>query len=867
MSAEVARRTLHLAALLLALGTLLTLPGSAAAAGFGAGAATIDISPRPVGASGDPTLASCPAAMNGPRIWADDEPYVDLKGSGHYDPGDPYCDANGNGRHDQIFSSGAWAGDPRPATGLHDPLEARAFAISDGGARVHVVVSVVAQGLFQNYTDQMASEARRLNPAIADVIVSANHNESSPDTVGIYGGPAPSTSSIGGSLPLPLPGGLPSGGSPVGLQSGIDDYYMQYLVDQVAKVAATAARNVVPATLYADQALLPAGLRIELSDNWPTTDNDASRPAAIDPKVGVLEARRGDGRPIFTVTSLGAHNQNVGHSGSSELSSDWPGYFERALEARRGGTSIFLVADNGSQEDPVTNTGSFAQAQATGEAFAAALDGEAAHAQVLRAGGLDFKRSDLCVPLENNLFKAAAGAGLFGQRPGYTSPDGTTCVQTTPPHGGPPASGADHLLTNVSRLDVGPDLQLLTNPGEAFPALMLGSRWGFEDVPPECQARANPRIPTWTSHAAFRFQVGLANDLIGYEIPPWAFIAPNGTMTTSEPNCQTGSQSDPKHDLTNPISSTDSRGHHHKLETEGIGPSASRLVADTLADLVAADGPDPSVRVLPGRFVRPDGSLSRDPAGAVGLLATTGGARALDPSSDLLVGSPVTVGFGARATDSTGAFMDFDGQPQTAPDITTRGMMVFGPSGCVSARYFLDVFPSLDSSRPLGRSVSGQSALSALDCARGPNVAGIQTRTASALSTAFHGNAAACAAGPPPRSSVRARRGRRVLTVRRGRFSLSGRVSGRSCRAIRVTLALSRRAGRRCRFVTARGRLSRARSCSSPLLLLARGTARWSFRLRLHVPRGRYALAVRTTDRAGRTEAGRRANTLRVRVR
>ena len=41
-------------------------------------------------------------------------------------------------------------------------------------------------------------------------------------------------------------------------------------------------------------------------------------------------------------------------------------------------------------------------------------------------------------------------------------------------------------------VDVGPDLQLLANPGEAFPALMVGSHWGIEDA--SCPDRPNPPV-------------------------------------------------------------------------------------------------------------------------------------------------------------------------------------------------------------------------------------------------------------------------------------------------------------------------------------------------------------------------------------
>jgi hypothetical protein len=50
--------------------------------------------------------------------------------------------------------------------------------------------------------------------------------------------------------------------------------------------------------------------------------------------------------------------------------------------------------------------------------------------------------------------------------------------------------------------------------------------------------------------------------------------------------------------------------------------------------------------------------------------------------------------------------MDYDGQPQAKPDVTTRGIMVLGPRGCVAARYYVNVFPNLAASAPLGAGVS-----------------------------------------------------------------------------------------------------------------------------------------------------------------
>ncbi|MEA2458615.1 MAG: hypothetical protein QOC95_1587, partial [Thermoleophilaceae bacterium] len=383
-------------------------PASAAGA-FRVGVGRTDITPPPPGADDPSEFASCPAAVyNGPRAFAYDEPYTDVSGDRRFNYPEPYCDANGNGRYDGIYSSG---GVDSLATRVHDPIDARAVALNDGSTTI-VYVSVVAQGLFQNYTDRMRERAITDSKAgdhapIEDMVVSANHNESSPDTVGIYGGPE-----------------TPAG---VGGNSGIDAYYMTFLEKRVAAAAVQAADSVEPATLYARQFVLPPNLHVALSKNFPTTD-DQGQPAAIDPKVGVLQARGADGAPIVTVMSLAAHNQEVGHSkgGVRDISSDWPGYFSARLESRLGGMAMFLVGDNGSEEDPITvpslagsDADPYPQAQATGEALADAMVAQAPLADRLRFGALDFTRSPLTVQLENNAFKAAAAAGLFGDRPTF----------------------------------------------------------------------------------------------------------------------------------------------------------------------------------------------------------------------------------------------------------------------------------------------------------------------------------------------------------------------------------------------------------------------------------------------------------------
>ncbi len=820
------------AAIAVTLSFLCLAPVSAAAATpYLAGAATVDTTPPLFDAAADaaafPTCST--AIFTGPRVFALSEPYIDVDGNGEFSymgvgqnaVPEPFCDANANGRYDGIYDSG---GVDQLARSVHDPIDARAFAISDGTRSV-VVVSVVAQGLFENYTAAMRARLAQLAPGVDDLIVSANHNESSPDTIGIYGGPE-----VGGVT---------------GANSGIDDYYIDFLVDRVAQAAAQAYDGRVPAELAVSQFGVPPSLKINLSNNFPTTNDDRS-PAAIDPKVRVLTATDAAGRRIFTTMNLAAHNQEIGHSASlgRELSSDWPGYFHDELERLVGGRAIFLAGDNGSEEDPTTvppvdvvahpecSDGCYPQADATGTAFAHAVADHLGDARTLRGGAIGVRRDQFFVPLENNLFKAAAAAGLFGERQTYLN-------------GVPAGRAGNELQTETDVISIGPDLQLMTNPGEAFPALMLGSPWGIEDA--SCPDRPNPPVPAWHMNATYRFQVGLANDLIGYEIPAWAYSSSPGAFSYEGPPDNGGPAT-----CFNDADDVDAAGHQHKLETEGAGPTASNLVAEHLTALADLD-PDPLAGIRRGRYLFADGSVSRRdqrPLGggsedAVGVWLADPGADSLVPGTGTIIALPGIAGFGEQPVDESGSFMDYDGQAQPGPDLSSRGMLTpANGSPEITSRRYLDVYPKLSSS-PLGRA---------------------------------HGSdLPPCTDRRPPTSRIT-----RVHLLRgKHQLRIAGRATDSGCddpgtlarpgAVADVRLDVAKRSGsHRCRFLRPRGRLqTRHHRCSKPIDLVPVGLEHWRLRLKVrHLPRGHYLIRARAADDSGNEErlrsAGSGLNTVRV---
>jgi hypothetical protein len=674
-------------------------PASAASSSWLIGAAKVDTTPPAFDATQDlsdfPDTVCPRAVYTAPRLWRFEEPYRDNNGNGEFDypdpnnpgSGDQYCDFNHNGRWDGIYLSG---GNDHQAKSVHDPIDTRAIAFSSGGRTV-VIESLIAQGIFDNYLDAARTEATNLaasDPAcgrLDGVVISSNHNESSPDTVGLYGPTDPT-----GTVPA---------------YSGIDEYYMSWLEEQIARAAVSACDARQPASLREVELPFPAGMRQEIPNRFPTTD-DAGNPAAIDPKLRVLDARNlASGAPIFTMMNLADHNQDIGQSDTYDvahaISGDWPGYFHRRLEQDvGGGMAMFLGADLGSMEDPITDpaipgppcfsgdNGCYAQVEATGNALADAVSAALPGAAPVAPGAVDVQRSTFCVPVENNLFKALGAAGIFGERQFYTA-----CQPT--------GRAGDEIHTSAAVMDVGPDLQFIVNPGEAFPALMLGGPWGIEDA--SCPNRANPPVPTWHASARYRFQAGLGDDFIGYMKPAWSFLFDTPGSYTPTDGC-----------------TSDPHNHHHGLEDESVGPTASNTVAQKLTDLLSAH-PDPTASILVGRYVRADGSLTAAysapsdqgapghfPRDAVAIWLAAPGTTSLNatpgrPDSGTIVALSGIKAFGRRRVDANGAFMDFDGHAEpSGPDINTRGMVVTVGGGRVKRRYYVDVYPALTVTGALG---------------------------------------------------------------------------------------------------------------------------------------------------------------------
>ncbi len=624
-------------------------------AGFEAGAAVQNITPPAFGSVRDDP-ADC-ATESGPRPFAFEEPYTDTAQSGRYELGDPFVDCNGNGRWDGILLGGG-ADTPRFATTVADRITARALVVSNHHQTIAVEV-LDQEGLFNIYQERIRARVLADGYHLDGIFISATHDESAPDTLGISG-PSETT-------------------------SGVDAYYVDFLVAQSAKAIEHAYDARRPARIKYAEAIEPANLR-QCFSSYPFVD---------DQLMPSLQAVATNGRVIATLGDVSQHAETLGFNPDAAqrdwISADWPHFFRTQLEARFGGVAIEMAGSVGSNETPqifphaisrvpeqfvdashpagcrtlfdATGTarpvGYHQETRVLGKVLAGAI-GDALD-QTGRWSTSDTiwgARQSVCVELTNQLFVFGAALGVFAERPGYSD----NCTVEHPPAVNGATSGTE-LVSQVAAFRIG-DGEFVSVPGEVFPFTYLGSFLGPQDLP-------NPQysLPAWVTthmHERYRFVDGLAEDMLGYLFPRG-----NGVGFPGEPGSVDG---------------PDRFGCGHSDDSEATSSQTADVVGNALVGVLdtAEGAPEP---VSTGRYVLPDGTLSRNPLGQPASIKCT-----IDTTFDA-AGPAVAVWLPGGATGQVvvpAAWMSLSGRRQHAPDRNTRGW--FDARG---TRHWLDVFPDI----------------------------------------------------------------------------------------------------------------------------------------------------------------------------
>ncbi len=640
-------------------------PGRAAQ--FQVGAAVTSFTPplRGHAPGGDPADCDHTGTYNGPRQFAFEEPYIDMQHDGHYDPGDPFKDCNGNGRWDGNLLGGG-SDTPRFYDHVADPVGARAIVVSSGGRQIAVEV-VDQEGLFNIYQDRIRAQVKADGIHLGGIFISATHDESAPDSLGL--------------------GGVTQ------ITSGVNDYWVDYMVKQSAKAIERAYRAMRPARIRYTEVLEPSNVR----QCW------SSYPFVDDQHIPVLQAVDRWGHPIVTLASVSQHAETLGFNGGTPalqaqrnwVSSDWVHFFRGSLERQLGGIAIEMAGSVGSVESPEVYPNAISRTPQqfidashpagcrtlfdvqggtdasgtghvplgyTGETRAFGQDVAGPIVQALTSGAYHYSRSNLiwgasanvCMPLQNILFQLGAAVGVFAHRPGYNA----NCTVQSPVAANGATSGTE-LLSQVAAFQIG-DGEFIAVPGEVFPFTFLRGFLGPQDMPTPTAS-----LPPWLiphMHTPFRFVDGLAEDMLGY-------IFPSGNAV----GIPTAANANP--------SDTDRFGCGHSDDSESTNADAGNLIGAALEGLLDTHG-GAHETIVRGRYQLANGTLSRDPLGGPELKCS------VDTTFSASIAVAVRLASGRVVHPHL--WMSLSGLPQRRPDRDTRGY--FSARG---HRVWLNVFPNL----------------------------------------------------------------------------------------------------------------------------------------------------------------------------
>jgi hypothetical protein len=637
------------------------------AAHFRVGAAVQSFTPPLHGRvpGGDPADCAHSASYDGSRQFAFEEPYIDVNHDGHFDPGDPYVDCNHNGRWDGNLLGGG-GNTPRYFDHVADPVTARAMVVSNG--RRTIAVEVVDQeGLFGVYQQRIRATVRADGYHLSNIFISATHDEAAPDSLGL-GGVTATT-------------------------SGVNNYWVSYMVAKSALAIERAYRAMRPATIRYTEVLEPSNLR----QCW------SSYPFVDDQHIPVLQAVGAHGKTIVTLASVSQHAETLGFNGGTPalnaeenwVSADWINFFRASLARRLGGVAIEMAGAVGSVESPEVYSRAISRTPQqfidashsagcrtlfrvgrvtdvagnlhvpvgyTGETRAFGQDMSGPIIRALTSGAyynshsaqIWGARANICVPLQNFLFQLGASLGVFAQRPGYNE----DCTVASPvlPNG---SSAGQALRSQVAAFRIG-DGEFISIPGEAFPFTFLRGFLGPQDMPIPTAS-----LPPWLiphMHTPFRFIDGLGEDMLGY-------IFPSGNAV----GIPSASNSNP--------TSTDRFGCGHSDDSESVSAQSANIIGTALVRLLDEHG-GPSERIVRGRYQLPGHRLSRDPLGGPEIKCST-------DQRFVSTGPAIGVELAGGRIVRPLTWMSLSGLPQRAPDRDTRGY--FDANG---NRVWLDVYPA-----------------------------------------------------------------------------------------------------------------------------------------------------------------------------
>ena len=392
---------------------------------------------------------------------------------------------------------------------MPDYAQARAVFLDAGSGGVLLIgIDCVALSTYhvEMIRQQLASIAKEKN--CISVNVYATHSHALPDTLGLWG--------------------------PMGID-GKDDAYMEKVVEAAVSAGTQALSELHPGQLRYGKV---------------TTEDvlyDSRQPAVFDADLHQLRFESEDGFGV-RMYFYGAHAESL-RGANRKLSRDFPGVLCDLVTAETGDYTMFLPgAIGGLIMTREFTTAATINLQTTGRILADYALSITPESETVLKPDMAIARTEFTCPLDNNAF-------LYYQFLGI--------LQCNAEKGDSRTGYLVRSEMSVLKLDT---LAITLIPGEIFPELVYGGSYGT--------ASSENENPTPLMEIANRFGVedlliiGLANDELGYIVPPSDFL-----INPDNPYLDR---------------MKDKTGEDHYEETNSVGPKIAHTIAESFETLMKA---------------------------------------------------------------------------------------------------------------------------------------------------------------------------------------------------------------------------------------------------------------------------------------
>ncbi|MFX0035913.1 MAG: neutral/alkaline non-lysosomal ceramidase N-terminal domain-containing protein [Candidatus Hermodarchaeota archaeon] len=261
---------------------------------------------------------------------------------------------------------------------------------------------------------------------------------------------------------------------------GVNWPYMNYIRNQILDCVGNAYLSMEQASIRFASTTVPGLMK------------NSRDPGRVYPDLEVMKVDNRRGKTIATMINYAGHPE-VLWSNNLELTSDYVGYLCNKVEEKLGGVAVFMNGALGGMITPDTDEHTFEKAKEIGHTLAyatiRALKSRRSYAWGIFIpswkGTFKVEKQIFEVPLENlDFFYAMMGGILYRSDPWYKFPYGEFPLGI--------------ITTEVNVITIG-KAQMITMPGEVLPSIGYRLKEAMT--------------------GKFNFQIGLANDELGYIIP------------------------------------------------------------------------------------------------------------------------------------------------------------------------------------------------------------------------------------------------------------------------------------------------------------------------------------------------------------